>query len=243
MAFAALLPFIGKLGLGMGTGLLGKLFGGGKSNTGPMEDQLALMQKLFGEYQGDKAKYSPYLMDTIGYLSGGGSATEKNRAGAMAQALSPINRMIPDVRTRQQNAMAKAGIILPGTVQQKMDIDLGTQEAWSRAQAIEEVNQRFDKTLDTNKAAAGQLAGAQVSQIQNLLASMMGMQGRMAEGISGMQSQEALRGFNPGDMFGSLAGGQFGELFKLFDQWFGGGKSWDPTPGGKGFRLPNGTIL
>jgi hypothetical protein len=211
--------------ISMGTGILGKLFGGGqKIDQSILDSALKQYSKLFGQFGSEKGLYSNYLQGGLDYFSKGGSATEKNRQMAIGGALAPINQMIPDARTRMQNAQARAGLFLPSTVSAKSDIDMGIKNSWERATAIEEVNQRFDQTMDKNKAIAAQLSQAQVAQLNNLLSALTQSQGQLGledKALNAKISQQS--GFSLGNLFSSLIGGGAGDLMKSLQSLFGGG--------------------
>lgn len=214
--------------ISMGAGSLGKLFGGGnKIDQKILDEALKNYSKLFGEFGTNKNFYSNYLNSGLDYFSKGGSATESNRQRAVGTALSGVNQMIPDMRTRMQNAQAQAGLFLPSTVMQKGELDAGIKSAWQRATTIEEVNQRFDKTMDANKAIAAQLSSAQVAQLNNLLTALTESQGRLGLEDKALNAKISQQGFNLGGMFSSLIGSGAGDLMKSLQKLFGGGGGGD----------------
>jgi len=210
--------------IGLGTGIFGKLLGGGpKIDQGILDAAMANYAKLFSGFRSDKGMYSNYLMGGLNYFDKGGSASEANRQKALGAALGPINQMIPDARTRIQNDQARAGLFLPGSVSAKTDIDMGIKNSWQRASAIEEVNQRFDQTMDKNKAIAAQLSAAQVAQLNNLLATLTQSQGQLGMQDKMLNAQTAKEGFSIEGLFNSILGSGAGDLMKTLQKMFGGG--------------------
>jgi hypothetical protein len=195
---------------GIGASLLGGLLGGG----GPKIDESnynEAMQWLSEQYQNAQNPYYEGVMrQMIDYFAGGGSATDSNRQKAFSQVLAPINTMIPDARTRIQNAMSRAGILTPGTVQNKFETDIATKAAFQRGQAIESVNQRFDERQDQNKALGLSASQQFASLLRNLSMQAAGQKGQLALGQQAQQLQRSTMGTNWGQMLMGLGGSMIG---------------------------------
>ncbi len=206
--------------IGAGMSLAGGLLGGGKPkiDTSTYDQAQSWLANLYNSYQ--NPFYEGNLQQMIQYFTKGGTATETNRQKAFSQVLAPINRMIPDERTRNQNAMARAGIITPGTVQTKMENDLATQAAYLRGQAIEGVNQRFDERLDQNKALAMSSSQNMAQLLKQLSLQTASTSGQMALQEMQQQLARSSMGTNWGQMLGGLGSSM---LTQGASRWFGGG--------------------
>lgn len=204
-----------------GVGLFGKLFGGGpKIDQKILDEALANYRKILGQFGSDKGYYSNYLRGGLDYFAKGGSATEENRQKALGGALSSINQMIPDARTRMQNEQARSGLFLPSTVSMKSDIDMGIKNSWERATAVEEVNNRFNQMMDKNKSIAAQLSAAQVAQLNNLISALTESEGRLGMQDKALNAQTANQGFSLSGLFSSLLGSGTGDLLKSLEGLF-----------------------
>lgn len=200
--------------IGLGGGLLGKLFGGGpKFDDSALRDGLGKMDKLFGNYSGAEQSYEGSFRPLMDYFAAGGSATEANKQKAMSQVLAPINQMIPDARTRLQNDQARAGFYLPSTVTNAAQNDLGVKAAFSRSQAIGGVENEFRQLLDQNKALGMQAAGQQLSMLRQLLSQIAGQKGQLGAQMAGLSANREQAGSEWGGIFSSLLGGGIGSLF------------------------------
>ena len=208
---------------GIGASLLGGLLGGG----GPKIDETnynEAMQWLTEQYKNAQNPYYEGVMrQMMDYFAQGGTATDANRQKAYSQVLAPINQMIPDARTRIQNSMARAGIMTPGTVQNKFETDAATKAAFSRGQAIEGVNQRFDERLDQNKALALSSSQQFASLLRNLSMQAAGQKGQLALGQQSQQLQRSTMGTNWGQMLMGLGG-------SLIGGWANGTGGWGLQP-------------
>lgn len=244
---------------GIGSSLLGGLLGGG----GPKIDKANMDQAmgwLTDQYNlAQNPYYEGVMRQMIEYFGKGGTATEANRQKAYSQVLAPINSMIPDARTRIQNAMARAGIMNPSTVSNKFESDLATQAAFQRGQAIEGVNERFDQRLDQNKSLALQSSQQFASLLKNLSLSAAGQKGQLALGQQAQDMQRSQLGTNWGQMLMGLGGSMIGGAFNpasgqasaappppasgnVLNQNLTPGFAWGFTggfgPGGGGYQSP-----
>ena len=146
------------------------------------------------------------INNMLGYFMGGGSASEVNRQKSIAQVTAPINRMIPDARVQRQNALARAGIVLPSSVSEKVNADSGTRQASALADAIAGINQQFRREGDQNRALGLQTAtNLEMSGRNNILSALQGQQS-----VSDQMLKLEQMKFSWGDLLTSLAGSAVG---------------------------------
>ena len=128
--------------------------------------------------------FNPILDRLLGYFEEGGSASEENRQKAVSQVLAPINRMIPDARTRRANQLAESGINPTGGQAIKIQRDDQVAADRARADAIGRVEQEFSERADRNKGIALNTTAQQIGQIRSVLPQILGQEGNLIGDMS-----------------------------------------------------------
>lgn len=208
--------------LGLATSLiggLGSLFG--NKGTDFMKEGWDKMNSLYKDV--NDPFFNNMSMNLAGYFAKGGGYTEAAKAKELATVMMPFEQQAQESRTQLQNEEARAGLLMPSTIRQKLGFDQAMKMAYGRAMATSQVEQKYLAGSEGNKALAFQTSSSRAAQIQSLLAQLAMQQTQIGAQVDMANKQ---MGFNMGDLFGSLFGSGLGSLSKLF----GGGGGSKSTP-------------